>query len=394
MKKVLKGFMILILAGLLLVYGGAFVGHHLLFPDPVSTEPTVSALESGKYQMGVQFKEQTRTLDEYVRVLAEQVKIYNEDTEKYWPNNEVKEQYILAESIEKGDFWLISPQGKVTELSKKEAREKYSFDRQPYRIGFGRMEGDGIRGMYAALSEEDLNNFLMFENYPYLGTYDVFITYTHELFHMLEQPKWNEVDKIQNASRSERRDDVDARAKRGLLQKQLMAAVAGRDENFVKDALATWLDYKEKFPEDQGSAVYFDRVEGTAHYFEIKTCLYASYPEQIKTEEDFQEAMALYASHPEFEKGTGTVTEGYTIGAMSCVLLDRYGVENWKERLMADGSLTPLDILAEAYTELPAAQEVTQADRDDVTAQIADFNENNPKRAKSRIFTMLYQILY
>ena len=122
--------------------------------------------------------------------------------------------------------------------------------------------------------------------------------------------------------------------------------------------------------------------------------MYASYPDQIKRDEDFQEAMALYASHPEFEKGTGTVTEGYTIGALSCVLLDKYGVENWQERLMTDGSLTALDVLAENYTELPAAQEVTQADIDDVAEQIADFEENNPKRAKNRVFTMLYQLLY
>ena len=61
---------------------------------------------------------------------------------------------------------------------------------------------------------------------------------------------------------------------------------------------------------------------------------------------------------------------------------------------MTDGSLTALDVLAENYTELPAAQEVTQADIDDVAEQIADFEENNPKRAKNRVFTMLYQLLY
>lgn len=110
------------------------MGHKLVFRDEVSTEPTVSALKSGKYQMGVQFKEQTKTLDEYVHVLAEQMRIYNEDTEKYWPNNEVKEQYILAESIEKGDFWLISPQGEVTELTKKRLRQSIHLSASPTEL--------------------------------------------------------------------------------------------------------------------------------------------------------------------------------------------------------------------------------------------------------------------
>jgi hypothetical protein len=394
MKKIIKGLLIFILGGVLLVSGTIFIGHKLIFPDKVALMPTVAPLENEEYRLGVQFQKQAETLDEYVHVLAEQVRIYNEDAYKYWPGNGVTDQYILAESIEKGNFWLISPQGEVSALTRKEAQEKYTFARQPYRIGFGPLEGSGIRGMYAALSEEDLVNYLMFEKYPYLGTYDVFITYSHELFHMLEQPKWAQEGRVQNASRSERREDVEARAKRYLLKNQLLAAVAGNNEEFIKDAAATWLDYKKTFPEDYNSGVYFDRIEGTAHYFEIKTCLFAAYPDQIKTQEDFQKAMALYASRPEFEKGVGTVAEGYSIGALSCVLLDRLGVGNWPEELMNEGDLTPLDILAGLYADLPAPGEITADDINEVTAQIDEFNKDNPRRAAERIFTMLYQLLF
>ena len=156
MKKIIKGLLIFILGGVLLVYGTIFIGHKLIFPDKVALMPTVAPLENEEYQLGVQFQKQAGTLDEYVHVLAEQVRIYNEEADKYWPGNGVTDQYILAESIEKGNFWLISPQGEVSALTRKEAQEKYTFARQPYRIGFGPLEGSGIRGMYAALSEGDL----------------------------------------------------------------------------------------------------------------------------------------------------------------------------------------------------------------------------------------------
>ncbi|NLF45465.1 MAG: hypothetical protein GX581_05250, partial [Syntrophomonadaceae bacterium] len=87
-------------------------------------------------------------------------------------------------------------------------------------------------------------------------------------------------------------------------------------------------------------------------------------------------------------------SEGYSIGALSCVLLDRLGAENWPEVLMSEGDLTPLDILAGLYTDLPAPREVTADDINGVTAQIDEFNKDNPRRAAERIFTMLYQLLF
>lgn len=216
MKKLLKFLKVLlaiVLSIILLIYGTVFVMHKWVFPDKVSDTPTVSLLENGEYKLGVQLHEMPQTLDGYVRnVLAEQIKRYNETADQYWNGNHIVEQYVLIESIENGKFWLIAPNGEVSELTRKQAEEKYKFSRQPYRVGFDIFEGDGISGMYAAASEEDMKNYLMFEEYPYLGTYDVFITYTHELFHIIEQPTWNTVDKIQNAERSERFEDMEVRA--------------------------------------------------------------------------------------------------------------------------------------------------------------------------------------
>jgi len=236
-----------------------------------------------------------------------------------------------------------------------------------------------------------MKNYLVFENYPYLGTYDVFITYVHEMFHILEQPTWTESE-VSNSDRDERLYDTAAREKRNLLQHQLLAAAAGDDEELIRQACATWVDYKENFAEDYEASLYFDRTEGTAHYFEIKACLYAAYPEFVKTEADFQKAVALYASRPEFEVGVGTVREGYCIGAMGCVLLDRLGIADWQRTLMENPKMSALDILTANCGDLPAASDVTQENKDETGKQIETFNSDDSRW--NGIFEMFYHLLF
>lgn len=402
LKKFVKWTIIIVTAVILLTYMSVFLAHKLIWKETVATEPTVAGLEAGDIKLGVHYQEQTGKLDDYIYVLAEQIANYNKIARDLWPDNAVADQYFLAESIEGGDFWMISPTGEVTKMTKKEALQRYSFGRQPYRIGFGPLEGiedPSIKGMYGALSEVDLNNYLMFESYPYLGTYDAFITYSHELFHMLEQPKWDSPDHIYNAGRSERFGDLDARAQRYLMNKQFLEAVAAPIEDKILAAVVSWENYKVQHNEDYLNATYFDRVEGTAHYLEIVSCLYAAYPDMIQTREDLFAALALYASHPEYELEVGVVDEAYSIGALASILLDYLEVPDWQETLMADGNLTPQDILADYYASqdgivYPDLVSVSAEDISQAQAGIDHFNETNPRRAKERIATMLYQMLF
>ncbi|MDR1771043.1 MAG: hypothetical protein LBS02_10445 [Hungatella sp.] len=62
-----------------------------------------------------------------------------------------------------------------------------------------------------------------------------------------------------------------------------MAAVAeqGDTTGLILDALATYAGYKEKFPGDYRDSDYWDRIEGTATYYEIMAGLYLSYPDKV-----------------------------------------------------------------------------------------------------------------
>lgn len=122
---------------------------------------------------------------EFINLFAGQIKQYNEIAPSLWPDNAVHNQSVIAECIENGSFWLISPDGNITMLSKKEA-------------------------------------------------------------------------------------------------------------------LATYEDYKVQFPDDYANSQYFDRMEGTAHYFEIGACLYAAYPSKIKNENDLHRAWSLLATRSDY----------------------------------------------------------------------------------------------
>lgn len=145
-------------------------------------------------------------------MLAEQFRLYNTIAPSLWPDNKVVNQSAAVEGLESGKFWYISPDGQTRSLSKNEALS-YNFARNAF-----------------------------------VGTYDSILFLTHERFHLKQQvkPKWQKVSgTVPNEGRAEFLENTPSRAKRDLLQRQLMKAVSKPgDTRLILDALSTYTDWK------------------------------------------------------------------------------------------------------------------------------------------------------
>jgi hypothetical protein len=386
--KVLKVLLIIAGSFAAILYGGVYLGHNVLFREPFSSAPTISPVSDGAMTLGVQ-PNPPATMEGYLGQLSGQLARHNRHAPGLWPDTALVDQSLIVEEIKSKRFWLISPDGEVTPLSS-EAALGYGFNRRAYFGGFDFFEG----GVYLAVNERDLTNCLLFQKYLHLGTYDAFITFAHESFHIKEQTKWPEAENVPNLEREEFLENTAARAKRALLQRQLLRAVRGQgDGRLVLEALATYEDYKARFPEDYENSAYTDRSEGTAYYYELVSSLYAAYPGQIENEGDLRRALALLATREDIYVEHGLVTEGYHIGGFACVLLDMMEID-WKASLMADAGLTPIEMLSRHFEgqALPEAQELTQAEIDAVGQKIA--KESEERGGPTLFFTFLYDILF
>jgi hypothetical protein len=373
----------------IIIYGGVFLGHKVIFPLKSSKVPTIEVLTDGKITLGPQAHSfQPATIDDYIPVLAAQLKKYNEIAPSLWPDNALINQSVVAEGVESKRFWFIDPKGAVTPLKKKDALS-YGFKRLAYVGGFYFFEG----GVYLAVTEEDLPNYLMWQQYLHLGTYDSILFLTHEGFHAREQPKWQIMSDVPNPGRNDFIENTPARAKRALLQKQLLKAVSEPgNTQLVLEALATYADWKAQFPNDYKNSVYFDRIEGTANYFELITGLYCAYPDQIKTGEDLDRALALLATREDDYIRHGLVKESYCAAAFACVLLDRFD-SGWKETLMSRSDATPLEMLYQHFKDepLPVPRIITQAEIDEVALEMQKPVLN---RGMPLLFKFFYDILF
>jgi len=366
------------------------LGHKVFFPLKVSDVPPIEPITDGTFLFGAQAHPipPPSTMEEFVPVFAEQLRLYNEVAPSLWPDNAIVNQSAILEGIESGRFWYVSPDGQARPVSKNETLS-YGFQRQAYTGGFDFYEG----GLYLAVIEEDLRNYLVWGRGIFLGTYDSILFVSHEGFHKREQSKWKAVGKNPNSERDERLKDLPARAKRNLLQIQLLKAVSEPgNTRLILEAVSTYEDWKKQFPDEFNKSKVTDIVEGTAYYYEIVSGLYIGYPDQVNSG-NIDKALALIATRPDVFIAPGLTMEGYTVGGFACMLLDR--LENdWKQRMMASGD-TPVEMLSRHFkdTALPPPQQLTKADidafaRDMKTTKPWEVNYGMPMK-----FQFLYGVL-
>ena len=387
MKKFLKVLCIIIVAIAIIVYGGVFICHKVFFKEQISNVPTIQAATDGTFTFGVQaHPTQAQMVEEFLPVLTEQLKRYNEIASALWPDNAVVDQSLVIEKIDNGKLWLITPDGIITPISKNEVK-KLGANRNAYVDGFSFFDG----GMYYAIRDIDVQNVLDWQKYLHLGTHDTILFLTHEKFHNDEQGKWRHKDVIPNMGRGEFLENTEARAKRDLLQRQLLKAVSEpNDTRLILDALATYEDWKVQFPEDYKNSYYFDRIEGAAYYYELVSGLYIGYPDQVKGKNDLDGALSLLATREDVYVKHGLASESYIVGGFSCVLLDRLEPD-WQERLMNDPDATPIEMLLQHFKDeqLPAPKQLTKEEIGAVRWAIQE-----PKDVKPRLFRFIYDILF
>jgi len=384
--KVFKVILIVLVVIVAVIYGGVFLGHKVIFPVAFSDVPTINGVHDEKFHLGNQHSGDT--IEEYLKIFAKQVTKYHEIATKLWPDNKANHQTIIVEEINTSKFWRIHPDGAMESISQKEALT-YDFQRNRYFNGFDFFEG----GAYIAVSKEDLNNHLIHQQYLHLGTYDPFITFVHEEFHGNEQRSWASLKDVPNLEREEYIDNLPARAKRALLQQQLLDAIAQPEQpELILNAVATYEDYKLQFPQEAELAIHTDRIEGTAYYLELIASLYSGYPDQIQNEDDLKQALSLLATRKDVYIDYGLVVEGYNVGGFAGILLDRIH-ENWKQELMQDATLSPIELLSRHYqgTALPEAVQLTQEDIDNISSKIEQKTEGN---GPDFLFKALYNLLF
>lgn len=182
--KFLKFCVIAFVALILLVLLTIYVGHKFIYPIPYSAIATIPDIEEDGFCFGVNCRPAAKDADSFIPVFAGQIRNYNHIAPVLWPGNNVVNLYAAVESIEHNKSWLISPEGTVTKITTEELRELCPV-RSRFNIGFNPFSNDTINGVYLALSEEALKNLLEYQYYQYLGTYDLFLTYSHEMFHAM-----------------------------------------------------------------------------------------------------------------------------------------------------------------------------------------------------------------
>lgn len=384
------------------IFGGVFLGHKVFFQMPFAANPTVAAVGSGDFQFGAASKQQPTTVSAYVNeVLAQQVKHYNQHIETYWPNNPEKNQYMIAQGIGQKGAYLIAPSGKVSTLSAVQFAS-YNVSTMDTEGQWMRVKANGIQGADVNVTADGLKNYYSFERYFYLGTYDQFLSYNHELFHSITQESWAQ-GSLPASERDDRLDDTTARKTRMLLQQQLKQAVADetKRDQYTRAALATYQAYRKNSAADYKNALYFDRIEGSAYYYEITSALYAGYPAEIHSHADVYRAISLiFANDNPAYRFNGAVSESYNVGALAGFLLDLLAIQNkqnpddWKLTLEKDGNTTPMLLLEKAVTgDLPKA--ATLPTDQEYKTWYGGYDQLNPDPGvAASLFDLAYNTLY
>lgn len=405
MKKNIIRIVFILFAVIALFYTIVFVGHKFVFRAPYSNVPTVKAISKNGFTFGAASIKQPTSFEEYVQVVSKQVTHYQKNIDSYWPNNPEKDQYLLVQNLNNKQSVMISPLGDIKKLSKKDFLE--------YNVG-PTLNTDGqwspfkkgdISGAYIGVIPDNLTNYYGFQRYEHLGTYDQFLSYSHELFHSITQEKW-EGSQLEesNANRDERLEDSQARRYRMLLQIQLKEAISNKEnrEELTLAALKTYKTYQSDSTDDLSVSNLFDRIEGTAYYYELVSSLYAGYPEQITTQEDVYDALsALLSDDNPAYRNNGATSEGYSIGGFAGILLDIKAIKDgkdpdeWKIEIEQNKDVSPISLLEKEYADNSLPDQAAIPSENDYKNWIREYEAISPSSSKPTIiFNILYGILF
>jgi hypothetical protein len=375
-------------------------GIYVFYNMELKPQPSVSTviLENKNFRIGHAAKVQPATLDEYISIVAPQIKRFNQHSDEFWPNSALKDSAVYFVTNDKKQAWKVEYDGSYHKIENIKSVPRFdSIMGYPLEFYYLKPEMHGEKGMVLVISSEELLDQVRFEKYTHLGMYDPIITYIHEGFHIFTQGSdhWKEAD-IAKAQREDAFDNLEARKLRtysiGLLYKALQDE-SNRDF-YVKQALRLYQTYKDTFPEEYERVQYFERIEGSASYYEIVSCLQVSYPDTINST-NYTDAVALWTTNRQPQNSVGASHEAYELGAVAGVLLDIYSddAKDWKEKLENDPESTPMGLLETVFTE----EELQQVDVPEISQEYTDkliASINKGRNVRNNLISFLYHIFF
>ena len=349
---------------------------------------------------------QVRTAADFIPHLAEQIRAYNEIAPILWVNNPVLDiSFLLADSgLEQ--FWLISPSGEIDEMTHEQAIA-HGFPPEMEFLLFTFFE-DGS-GVYLRFSDNVVTDEAAARVallHPQTGDAFRMLAFgVHELFHHLvqegsrwaenmEMPEdldafyqefatWSEDEQaaffaqveaaFPNLDREEFLENTEARAVRHTMLRQIFRALAADDERLVLDLLATYEHYRTNFSDEHHKSVNWDRVEGTAQYFDVLAAIMAVHSVDFSDVDRAVAELAVLADSQNSFMHYGLVKEGYIMGWVG-FLLNRYIEPSaWQQRMMDEPNATFLGILSEKIAEpLPEFTPMSAAERAAFDVRLAE----------------------
>jgi len=373
---------------------------YIIYNTQLKPQPSTSTvvLENKDFRIGHASKVQPATLGEYLSIVAPQIKRFNEQADEFWPNSSFKDSVVYFITNDKRQAWKVEYDGSFNKIDNVKSVPRFEsvlgYHMEFYYL---KPEEHGEKGMVLVISLEDLLDQVKYEKYTHLGTYDPIITYIHEGFHIFTQSSdhWKEAD-ISKAQREDAFDNLEARKLRTYSIKLLYKALQDESNRdfYVRQALRLYQTYKATFPEEYERVQYFERIEGSASYYEIVSCLQVSYPETINST-NYTDAVALWTTNRQPQNSVGASHEAYELGAVAGVLLDMYydDANEWKEKLENDPASTPMGLLETLFTE----EELKQVDVPEISQEYTDKlieSINKGRNVRSNLISFLYHVFF
>lgn len=385
---------VLFLVPLLFMFGIYIYYHTQLKPQP--TTSTV-LYENKDFRIGHAAKDQPVTLDEYVQIAASQIGTFNEMSNSFWPASSFDGAVVYFISNDKKHAWKVNYDGSYTKIENVRSVPRYGSV-MGYDMEFFPLEirSDGVKGMVIVISQDALLDQKRFEKYTHLGMYDPLLTYIHEGFHIFVQDsdRWKNAE-VSTALRENAFDNLEARKLRINTIRLLYQALQD-DENqdmYLKQAIKLHQMYKNTFAQEYERVRYFERIEGSASYYEVVASLQVSYPEDINST-NYTEAIGLWASNRQPEDAVGASHEAYELGAVAGVLLDmKMDPEEWKKIIEADPMATPMGLIESLYTKDELDQVEVPEINDKFTERIVE-SINEGRSVKNNLISFLYYVFF
>jgi hypothetical protein len=375
-------------------------GIYIIYNTELKPQPSISTvvLENKDFQIGHASKVQPAILDEYISIVAPQIKRFNQHSDEFWPNSSFKDSVVYFITNDKRQAWKVEYDGSYKKINNVKSVPRFdSIMGYHMEFYYLKPEVHGEKGMVLVISLEDLLDQVTYEKYTHLGMYDPIITYIHEGFHIFTQGSshWKEAD-ISKAQREDAFDNLEARKLRTYSIKLLYKALQDEStrDSYVKQALRLYQTYKATFPEEYERVQYFERIEGSASYYEVVSCLQVSYPETINST-NYTDAVALWTTNRQAQDSVGASHEAYELGAVAGVLLDLYydDANDWKEKLENDPTVTPMGLLETLFTE----EELQQVDVPEISQEYTDKlieSINKGRNVRNNLLSFLYHVFF